>query len=404
MSMINLEGQEFENFKVLYRDVEKDKVKTDKYVYWVCECKCPNHTIFTAKGVDIKNKKVISCGCKRKTRSNMENLISEILVKNQYDFKTEYSMPNCKYNDKGHLFFDFAIFKEGKLHCLIEYNGKQHYDSIPYWGGDEGLKIRQERDLIKYEYCKNNNIPLIIYSYLDKIEENKIVKDIESQKSSNYTLDKIKIEKEIELSKLQKVGIKCALVNEKNEILQTFNSYHDAARKILNSDEASGVRQVCDGLRYSYNNFIFRRVKEDGTLEIPELQTRKRRQQVCGISVFDKNDIVYYDSITQAAEQEKISRSSIQKCIAGNERYTQVNFRVWRKNEDNIIIDNGIKIDEVIKNYNNKYIFYNNKWQTVNDVARQRGLKPATVYARIRNGKTKYQALELEQEGFKENE
>ena len=81
-------------------------------------------------------------------------------------------MPNCKYNDKGHLFFDFAIFKEGKLHCLIEYNGKQHYDSIAYWGGDEGLRIRQERDLVKYEYCKNNNISLIIYSYLDKIEEN----------------------------------------------------------------------------------------------------------------------------------------------------------------------------------------------------------------------------------------
>ena len=141
-------------------------------------------------------------------------------------------MPNCKYNDKGHLFFDFAIFKEGKLHCLIEYNGKQHYDSIAYWGGDEGLRIRQERDLVKYEYCKNNNISLIIYSYLDKIEENRIIKDIESQKSSNYTLDKIKIEKEIELSKLQKVGIKCALVNEDGKVLELFNSYHDAARKL----------------------------------------------------------------------------------------------------------------------------------------------------------------------------
>ena len=418
MSIINLEGQEFENFKVLYRDVEKDKVKTDKYVYWVCECKCPNHTIFTAKGVDIKNKKVISCGCKRKTRSNMETLISEILVKNQYDFKTEYSMPNCKYNDKGHLFFDFAIFKEGKLHCLIEYNGKQHYDSIAYWGGDEGLRIRQERDLVKYEYCKNNNISLIIYSYLDKIEENRIIKDIESQKSSNYTLDKIKIEKEIELSKLQKVGIKCALVNEDGKVLELFNSYHDAARKLNMPGAFSQIRRVCMGECSTYKGYIFRCINEQEEIIEPivkhkikkankkknyKIKNKGQRQKsclsksICGISVFD-DSIVYYDSILEASKAEQVSRRSIQKCIAGDQRYTQVNLKIWREFKDNKFIENDQNIQEIKKRYAKKYFFYEGEYQLIAEIARKRGLKPATVAARIRSGKAVADALEIKEE------
>lgn len=62
--------------------------------------------------------------------------------------------------------FDFAIFdNEDKIQLLIEYNGEQHYTPIEKWGGEEKLAIQQERDTRKIEYCKNNNIPLLVIPY-----------------------------------------------------------------------------------------------------------------------------------------------------------------------------------------------------------------------------------------------
>jgi len=37
--------------------------------------------------------------------------------------------------------FDFAIFKNGKLVCLIEFDGEQHYRPIDFLGGEDKFKI-----------------------------------------------------------------------------------------------------------------------------------------------------------------------------------------------------------------------------------------------------------------------
>lgn len=50
----------------------------------------------------------------------------------------------------------------------IEYDGEGHYESIKLWGGDEGLKQRQERDKIKTDYCNKNNILLYRIPYWAK--------------------------------------------------------------------------------------------------------------------------------------------------------------------------------------------------------------------------------------------
>ena len=42
-------------------------------------------------------------------------------------------------------------------------------------------------------------------------------------------------------------------------------------------------------------------------------------------------DIVYYESISEASRVEKINRQSIGKCIAGSSRYSTVGGRIWRK-------------------------------------------------------------------------
>ena len=51
----------------------------------------------------------------------------------------------------------------------IEFDGVQHFKIVEKWGGVDGLKERQEKDNIKNEYCKNNNIHLLRIKYNENI-------------------------------------------------------------------------------------------------------------------------------------------------------------------------------------------------------------------------------------------
>lgn len=66
------------------------------------------------------------------------------------------------------LKFDFAVFDENGIKFLIEYQGKQHYESSDFFGGEEKFRLQQKYDNMKKEYCKRNNIQLLIISYWEK--------------------------------------------------------------------------------------------------------------------------------------------------------------------------------------------------------------------------------------------
>lgn len=81
-----------------------------------------------------------------------QKYLDELYIKYEYQKTFEY----CKY--KHLLRFDFYL---PEFHMCIEVNGKQHYESIEYFGGDKTFKLQQKRDKIKQEYCIQNNIILI---------------------------------------------------------------------------------------------------------------------------------------------------------------------------------------------------------------------------------------------------
>ena len=126
-------------------------------------------------------------------------------------------------------------------------------------------------------------------------------------------------------------GTPCALVNEKEEIIKTFASFHEAARETYGGNDASPVRLVCDGKCRSMNGYIFRRLNNIGEVIIPRFQTNKRRKAIYGVKVNAPEDIVYYDSVSEAAREEGIDRSSLGKCLSGSSKYSQVGGRVWRE-------------------------------------------------------------------------
>jgi hypothetical protein len=51
---------------------------------------------------------------------------------------------------------------------LVEFQGKQHYEAVSFFGGEEGFKGRWRRDQIKREFCRKNDIPLLEIRYDDK--------------------------------------------------------------------------------------------------------------------------------------------------------------------------------------------------------------------------------------------
>lgn len=82
----------------------------------------------------------------------------------KYHYKKEYSF-NDLTSVNGHLLrFDFYV-DNGFEQYLIEFDGKQHYYPVEFWGGVEGLKDLRFRDNLKNQYCKDHNIPLIRIPY-----------------------------------------------------------------------------------------------------------------------------------------------------------------------------------------------------------------------------------------------
>jgi len=167
ISLDDLTGRTFNLLKVEKRVGTRQPCGNALY-----QCLCLNcgNRINVDSGV-LKSGQV-SCGC---INSKGEYYINKILQELKISYKTQYQFPDCR--NILPLRFDFAIFKEEEIKCLIEFQGKQHYSKIDngtWKDTEEAFLERVKKDNIKRYYCQKNNIPLIEISYKDL---NKINRD-----------------------------------------------------------------------------------------------------------------------------------------------------------------------------------------------------------------------------------
>ena len=170
----DLTGKRFGKLTVL-----KKSDKSNRRLYWVCQCDCGNTTI--VKGDVLRQGLQKSCGC---INSKTEIIIANLLRQNDILFIPQYSFDNLvgEYGTK--LRFDFGIIKNNVLSYLIEYDGEQHFESkisTTGWNTKENFEKTKKRDKIKNEYCKQNNIPLIRIPYWHK--EKITIKDLKLETS-----------------------------------------------------------------------------------------------------------------------------------------------------------------------------------------------------------------------------
>lgn len=138
------------------------KPENNTHIFWKCKCDCGNE--IEVNGQNLRNGTTKSCGCLR--MSSGETAIEILLKNNGIKYKSQFTFEDCVSEQNNLLRFDFAIFDtKGNLIELIEYNGKQHYEPIEYFGGKKGFETLQKHDQIKSKYCKDNNIKLIVIPY-----------------------------------------------------------------------------------------------------------------------------------------------------------------------------------------------------------------------------------------------
>jgi len=62
----------------------------------------------------------------------------------------------------------------------IEYQGKQHYEPIDFFGGLQGFKEQRKRDNLKKFLCEQHGISVVYFKYDDSIEDGDIINKIKT--------------------------------------------------------------------------------------------------------------------------------------------------------------------------------------------------------------------------------
>ena len=136
--------------------------------YWNCQCECGN--VVAIQGPHLRAGNTISCGqCARVSLGEIK--IKEILTNLNVPFSQEVRFSTCR--DKQPLPFDFAIYNGNQIAALIEFQGKQYYESTGGWSTPEHLETIRRHDKIKSDWANAHNISLYIipYTKFNNLEE-----------------------------------------------------------------------------------------------------------------------------------------------------------------------------------------------------------------------------------------
>ena len=166
----DIQKKDFDEIKKFFKErhctlisTENDYINAKSVLFY----RCDHHPDIVQKTTWMAFRVSGGCSlCLEKSSSHGETIINNYLLDKNIKFNREYWFDDCK--DILPLPFDFAIQDENNnIIGLCEFNGKQHYEAIEWFGGVEKFEKQKTHDEIKRNYCLKNNIPLLIISYKD---------------------------------------------------------------------------------------------------------------------------------------------------------------------------------------------------------------------------------------------
>lgn len=105
--------------------------------------------------------------------SKGERAVVAVLEKHGLKYEEQYELGY-------YVHVDFAVFHKDEMY-LIEYDGRQHYHPVKYFGGRWKFFLQRLRDIIEGWECKDRGIPLLRIRY-----------DVPLENIENIVLDFIK--------------------------------------------------------------------------------------------------------------------------------------------------------------------------------------------------------------------
>ncbi len=102
--------------------------------------------------------------------SSFQWIVTKLLKEKGVQYRVEVSFPDLYGAGKVNLLrYDFGIYDAaGKLKCLLECQGEQHYKAVEEFGGKQQFLAQQKNDELKRQYAFDNGIPLYEIPYKDK--------------------------------------------------------------------------------------------------------------------------------------------------------------------------------------------------------------------------------------------
>lgn len=144
---------------------------------------CKQHGEF----LQLPNRHLSGDGCPKCKLSKNELKIAKILDEYNLDYECQATFETCK--NKRKLPFDFKIIKNKRIY-LIEYNGEHHYELVNFSSNEIKSKKKYNQtkinDEIKQNWCKTNDIFLLIIPYWKKDQIKKEINQFLKNEVQNH--------------------------------------------------------------------------------------------------------------------------------------------------------------------------------------------------------------------------
>ena len=118
---------------------------------------CKEHGVFNLKAASH----IYGVGCSKCDEYKFNKIVKKYLEKNSINYSYQH------YFEHNGLPFDFYI---PSMRTCIEFDGLQHYQPVPHFGGIDAYERLKTNDKIKNDYCEENFINLVRIRY-DQIDD-----------------------------------------------------------------------------------------------------------------------------------------------------------------------------------------------------------------------------------------
>lgn len=168
----DLTGQQFGELTAIRRLEDRRTANGNRIQEWLCKCSCGKYVIRARTG--LASGTSTSCGHNLPNwtlEANVEKYLSDrgFVYKRQYRDSALVGVGGLP------LSFDFALYRDNDVWCLVECQGKQHYEPVERFGGLEEFEKQKIHDKRKAAYAKNHGYLFVeipyYYDTYDAVEE-----------------------------------------------------------------------------------------------------------------------------------------------------------------------------------------------------------------------------------------